>query len=437
MATFLNRSRPPVFCPGCTHDIVVKALDSCLASLQLSGQEVAIVTDIGCSGLFDTFFSTHAVHGLHGRALTYSTGLKLSRPELTVITIMGDGGLGIGGAHVLAACRRNLNLNLLILNNFNYGMTGGQFSCTTPSHAHTASGFLNLLEAPLDICTVAAAAGATWVGRASGLDGELSGRIREAIGHNGFSVLDILEICPGRYTKSNSITPGKLAVAATENGPGGEILSNRREEYGEHYRRLAQPDIAGPPPAKPLVRAEGNGHGVAGERNEILILGAAGQFVNTAGELLCYGAMNDGLHTTLKSDYPITVLRGHSICEVIIDPEPVTYTGLITPSFVLCLAQEGVSKRKEIFHHLTPDAVVLKNRTIDVPPTQATIYEIDFSALKISRGEAAICSLAFLAGKNLLLTREALESALHQRFPAKLLEKALQAIAKVLPAGDD
>jgi 2-oxoglutarate ferredoxin oxidoreductase subunit beta len=98
----------------------------------LSRQQVVIVSDIGCSGLFDTFFNTHAFHGLHGRALTYATGLKMARPDLKVVVTMGDGGLGIGGAHLLSTCRRNIDLTLLVLNNFNYGMTGGQCSSTTP-----------------------------------------------------------------------------------------------------------------------------------------------------------------------------------------------------------------------------------------------------------------------------------------------------------------
>ena len=97
-----------------------------------SGKDVVIVSDIGCSGLFDTFFNTHAFHGLHGRALTYATGIKMARPDLKVVVTMGDGGLGIGGAHVLSTCRRNIDLTLLVLNNFNYGMTGGQCSSTIP-----------------------------------------------------------------------------------------------------------------------------------------------------------------------------------------------------------------------------------------------------------------------------------------------------------------
>ncbi len=169
MASLLNPSRPPAFCPGCSHEQSLHALDRALLDLGLHAHEIAMVSDIGCSGLFDTFFKTHALHGLHGRALTYAAGIKLARPELAVVVTMGDGGVGIGGAHFLAACRRNLNLTLLVLNNFNFGMTGGQFSCTTPSQASVASGFLNTLESPMDICRVAAAAGAPFVARCLGL----------------------------------------------------------------------------------------------------------------------------------------------------------------------------------------------------------------------------------------------------------------------------
>ena len=113
MPSLLNKKRPPAFCPGCSHEIVTRVLDKALQKMNLNGNQVVIVSDIGCSGLFDTFFSTHAFHGLHGRALTYATGIKLARPDLRVIVTMGDGGLGIGGAHLLSTCRRNIDITLL------------------------------------------------------------------------------------------------------------------------------------------------------------------------------------------------------------------------------------------------------------------------------------------------------------------------------------
>ncbi|MCP3952061.1 MAG: 2-oxoglutarate synthase, partial [Desulfobacterales bacterium] len=191
MDSLLNKSRPPVFCPGCSHDTVTKSLDRALVNMGLQNEQIVVVSDIGCSGLFDTFFNTHAMHGLHGRALTYATGLKMARPELQVIVTMGDGGLGIGGAHLLSACRRNLDITLLILNNFNFGMTGGQFSATTPNDAAVGSGFLNQLDMPMDACAVVAAAGAPHVTRCSCYSKDLSATIEKAIRFKGFAFIDM------------------------------------------------------------------------------------------------------------------------------------------------------------------------------------------------------------------------------------------------------
>ena len=211
MDSLLNSSRPLVFCPGCAHERVVQALDKTFQNMGLNGNQIVIVTDIGCSGLFDTFFNTHAFHGLHGRALTYATGIKMARPELEVVVTMGDGGLGIGGAHVLSTCRRNIDITLLVLNNFNYGMTGGQCSATTPPDAVVGSGFLNQLEEPIDICKVAGAAGAGYLSRQSTYDSDLPEQIEKAIRYDGFSLIDIWGVCPGRYTKRNRLTPKAIS----------------------------------------------------------------------------------------------------------------------------------------------------------------------------------------------------------------------------------
>ena len=240
MPSLLNSSRPPVFCPGCSHERITRALDKAFQNMNLDGEQIVIVTDIGCSGLFDTFFLTHAFHGLHGRALTYAAGIKLAQPKLNVVVTMGDGGLGIGGAHILSACRRNLDLTLLVLNNFNFGMTGGQFSATTPKEARVGSGFLNQLEAPMDVCHLAISAGAAYVARCSGYAENLSEEIEAAIRFNGFSLIDIWGVCPGRYTKQNRLTPKMITDALSRlpsiNGP---IAENSRTEYNEHYKKLS------------------------------------------------------------------------------------------------------------------------------------------------------------------------------------------------------
>jgi len=431
--TLLNRSRPPVFCPGCAHERVVHALDQALTDLGRAGHEVAIVSDIGCSGLFDTFFNTHALHGLHGRALTYATGLKLARPELTVVVTMGDGGLGIGGAHVLSACRRNLDLTLLVLNNFNYGMTGGQCSATTPTEARVGSGFLNRLEKPLDIGQVAGAAGAGWVERVSTYDKGLTARMQAAISFAGFALLDIWGICPGRYTKANKITPQSIAAELAEM-PALERFpaQNARPEYGRAYRAEA---AALPPPAPPAAivaqhRAPGQG------RREMVLLGSAGQRILTAGEILCLAGAAAGLHATQKNDYPITVMRGHSVSEIILAETPIGFTGIEAPTVVLALAAEGVTRRKGLFATLPADTLVVKARDVDLPSGVYRVAEIDFGAHKVKSVDRAMAALAWLAARGIVLNRGMLEAALALRFSGGLRDTLTSQVAAVAAWAD-
>jgi 2-oxoglutarate ferredoxin oxidoreductase subunit beta len=428
MTTLLNTGRPPVFCPGCSHEKVVHGLDQALQTLQLTGEDVAIVSDIGCSGLFDTFFNTHAFHGLHGRALTYATGLKMARPELTVIVIMGDGGLGIGGAHVLSSCRRNMDVTLLVLNNFNYGMTGGQCSATTPMEANTSSDFLNQLEKPLDICRVADAAGAPYVGRVMASNKDISDQITTAISYPGFSLMDIWGICPGRYLKRNRITLTQLEEEMDRITPSqGAITANEREEYVAHYRRLAA--AKEPLGEIPRVAVVGDAP-LVDQRCEVLILGAAGQYINTAGEILCLAGMSGGLHVTQKNDYPITVLRGHSVCEVVLDRNPVGYTGISKPSVILCLAPEGIAKRKDIFRLLGPETLVIKGSELALPETKAEVIDIDFAGLKIKPSQRVLAALAVLTGVGTLLTKEMLLAGINHRYHGKMAEQAMEVVVK-------
>jgi Pyruvate/2-oxoacid:ferredoxin oxidoreductase gamma subunit len=394
----------------------------------LAGHQIAMVSDIGCSGLFDTFFNTHALHGLHGRALTYAAGLKLGRPDLNVVVTMGDGGQGIGGAHLLAACRRNLNLTLLVLNNFNFGMTGGQFSATTPPEAQVGSGFLNLLERPLDICQTAQAAGAAYVARCSAYRKDLAAEIQRAIEFEGFAVLDIWGVCPGRYTKRNQLTP-KLIEASLAKLPAteGPVAENVRKEYGRHYRELTAARI---PAAEPL-KIEAIYDPPQSERREVVLLGSAGQRIITAGEILCLAGLTAGLNTTQKNEYNITVLRGLSISELILSPHEIDYTGIKRASVVVALAQEGVDRRKDMFRHLDSDTLVLQADGVELPACSARIHPMDFKSRKIKKPDWALASLGVLAGFGKIISSEMLAAALEIRFKGSTLDTALELVKKV------
>ncbi|OQX21719.1 MAG: 2-oxoglutarate synthase [Desulfobacteraceae bacterium IS3] len=422
MNSLLNTARPPVFCPGCSHERITYALDKAFQHIGLSGNQIAIVSDIGCSGLFDTFFNTHALHGLHGRALTYAVGLKLARPELTVIVTMGDGGLGIGGAHLLSACRRNLDITLLILNNFNFGMTGGQFSVTTPQNATVGSGFLNQLEMPMDVCAVAVSAGAAFVRRCSSYAKNLAEDIENAICFKGFSILDIHGICTGRYTKANKLTPKMIEENLAESEPcKGVVEKNLRKEYGGHYRELA----AGLQPLSPPLNIEARFAPLETARQEIVILGNAGQRVMTAGEILCLAGMSAGLQVSQKNDYDITVLRGPAISEVIFSHQEIGYTGIENPSVVLAISQEGVNRRKAMFAALDESAIVILAGGVDIPPCNANIYPADFG---INSQDFALAALTMLAKLKKAVHTDMLDAGLRLRFKPPVLDAALNII---------
>ncbi|WP_299979220.1 thiamine pyrophosphate-dependent enzyme [Desulfobacula sp.] len=428
MNSYLNKTRPPVYCPGCTHEKITKGLDKAILKLNLPADKTVIVTDIGCSGLFDTFFNVHALHGIHGRALTYASGLKLANPELNVIVTMGDGGLGIGGAHVLASCRKNLDLTLIILNNFNFGMTGGQYSATTPTDAMVGSGFLNHAEIPLDICAIAQSAGATYIDRCSGHDESLPGKIAAAIEHKGFSIIETLGMCTGRYTKKNQLTPKLLDQMITDlPARDGIIEKNQRPEYGERYRALAKEKNTFPEAVTIEKQIDLKDY----QQQEVVILGSAGMRIVTAGDIVCYAGLCAGMNVSMKNDYNITVLRGQSVSEILISPEKIGYPGIESPSVVLALSDEGVQRRKKIFATLKPDTFVLKERTVTIPETNANVVEIDFRKFKIKKQDWALASLGVMAKKEKAINKKMLKYALKSRFTEKVYLIAMETIEKM------
>ena len=133
------------------------------------------------------------------------------------------------------------------------------------------------------------------------------------------------------------------------------------------------------------------------DRQEIVLLGSAGQRVITAGELLCLAGAAAGCHATQKNDYPITVMRGHSVSEIILSETPIDYTGIEHPSVVLALAPEGVNRRRALFAQMSPQTLVIKAADVTLPPNPATVIEVDFKGKKIKTPDWALASLGVLA----------------------------------------
>ncbi|MEJ2719086.1 MAG: thiamine pyrophosphate-dependent enzyme [Deltaproteobacteria bacterium] len=198
---------PHVWCPGCGLGIALGSLVRALAGSGLSKNEVVLVSGIGCSGRMPVYVDVGSVHTTHGRALTFATGMKLSKPELTIITIMGDGdAIGIGGNHLIHAARRNLSITALIINNQTYGMTGGQLSPTTPFGARASTARYGHIEPSFDISALCVAAGAAFVARGTVYHvRELDKILLHAIPRGGFSVVEILSPCHTNFGRQNRL----------------------------------------------------------------------------------------------------------------------------------------------------------------------------------------------------------------------------------------
>jgi 2-oxoglutarate ferredoxin oxidoreductase subunit beta len=206
MAAYLReRFMPHIWCPGCGHGTIMNNLIRAIESLGIRKNEIVMVTGIGCSSRISGYLDFHTLHTLHGRALAFATGVKLSRPELTLIVPMGDGdALAIGGNHFIHAARRNIDITAVIMNNSVYGMTGGQFSPLSGyGKLATTAPYGNIYES-FDIVELAKGAGASFVARTTTYHvASMKEVLEKAIKHKGFSVVEILTQCPTYFGRKN------------------------------------------------------------------------------------------------------------------------------------------------------------------------------------------------------------------------------------------
>ena len=202
-----ERFFPHLWCAGCGHGMVLNALVRAIEKLGMSRNEIVMVSGIGCSSRITGYVDFHTLHTIHGRALAFATGVKISRPELNLIVPMGDGdALAIGGNHFTHAARRNIDITAIVMNNRIYGMTGGQFSpLSGPDISATTAPYLSI-DPSFDVVELSKAAGATFVARSTTYHvHQMSDIIRQAIVHEGFSVVEIMSQCPTYFGRKNKL----------------------------------------------------------------------------------------------------------------------------------------------------------------------------------------------------------------------------------------
>ncbi|MDD2573335.1 MAG: thiamine pyrophosphate-dependent enzyme [Bacillota bacterium] len=259
---YLLKDKLPLFwCGGCGNGNVLGSILRAFANLKFKRQKTVVVTGIGCWGKADDYINTNTFHGTHGRALAFATGIKLANPDLNVIALMGDGdGATIGGNHLIHAARRNVDITAVLVNNFNYGMTGGQYSGTTPEHSFTSTSRYGHIEEGFDLCKLAAAAGAPFVARGTvyGIT-QLDKLVEQALCKKGFSFVEVITPCPTHFGRLNGLKTASLMLnwikenSVTKNQAekmsDGEIRGKfvtgvfvdvDKEDYSTRYKKLQQ-----------------------------------------------------------------------------------------------------------------------------------------------------------------------------------------------------
>jgi 2-oxoglutarate/2-oxoacid ferredoxin oxidoreductase subunit beta len=196
---------PNVWCPGCGIGIAMGAMIRAIDSLNLDKDNVAVVSGIGCTARIPVYLDFNTLHTTHGRPLAFATGVKLSNPKLKVIVVSGDGDLlAIGGNHFIHAARRNMDITCILVNNYIYGMTGGQYSPATPLGKLASTAPYGMIEQSFDVAELAKAAGATFVARGTVYHAsQLSRLMAQAIERPGFSVVEVMSNCHTQYGRMN------------------------------------------------------------------------------------------------------------------------------------------------------------------------------------------------------------------------------------------
>jgi Pyruvate/2-oxoacid:ferredoxin oxidoreductase gamma subunit len=369
--------------------------------------------------LGDQYFAVNAFHGLHGRSLAYATGIKLADPALKVFVLIGDGGTGIGGAHLLNAARRSVGMTVLVMNNFNFGMTGGEHSVTTPPGGVTVTTRKGNLERPLDICNTVAVNGAGYVWRGTAFDRELPEVIVEASQSESFALLDIWELCTAYYVPNNDFSRKALFEMRERLGMAAGLL--HREERPEYARAVwtANESVRGKPvlPPNPLPTLFSSS---LDREIRLVIAGSAGGKVRSAARVVGEAAILSGLWAAQQDDYPVTVQTGHSISELIFSPKPILFTGVTRPDALVLATEDGRKASARYLSALTPDSYLFTTPEFANLETSARKVVLDFDALGIKGSKknlAWLMSVAALAHLGLFPLEACEEAARRSQRP--------------------
>ncbi|MEA1891917.1 MAG: 2-oxoglutarate ferredoxin oxidoreductase subunit beta [Campylobacterota bacterium] len=218
---------PTLWCWGCGDGVILKAFVRAIEKMGISQDDVCVVSGIGCSGRFSSYVDFNTIHTTHGRTVAYATGVKLVRPDKLVVCVAGDGdALAIGGNHTIHGCRRNIDMTMIVINNFIYGLTNSQTSPTTPQGMWTVTQKIGNIDPTFDTCDLAIASGASFVARETMIEPKkLEKMLIKAMEHKGFSMMEVLSNCHINLGRKNKM------VSAMENLEWIDSISMPKKKY--------------------------------------------------------------------------------------------------------------------------------------------------------------------------------------------------------------
>lgn len=406
------------YCRGCGHAPVVRQLSRALARLQLPPRSVALTTDIGCVGLADSLFPfLHTVHTTHGRSTAFATGMALAEvvlepSGLKPVVMIGDGGAMIGLLHLVHAAQLNVDVTVLLHNNFLFGMTGGQHSALTPLSFTTATTPGGNWTPPLDLVALLRAAHAGFLARQFATDTTLDAVIAEAIAYPGFALVEILELCTAYGTRWNQLTGSALKEIVARQGYqiGRLDAETARPTLRELYRRErpSRPARAAAPTADQPTALS-----TLAQEVRLVVAGSAGERVQSAAALFCRAALGAGLYTTQKNDNPVTQGTGFSLAEICLSPHPIEYTGMENPDVVIIASADGLKELQAngTLARCRPETLLLMDAELAPPAVQGRVLRLALRRAA-SPQRAALAGLAAWLALSSVLPPTAWEGAL-------------------------
>ena len=465
---------PHIWCQGCG---LGTALTTFIGALQWLEKrrgwnldKVAVVSGIGCTGRIAGYVRLDSFHTTHGRALPFATGLKLANPELKVVVLSGDGDIsGIGGNHFIHAARRNLEITVVCVNNFNYGMTGGQVGPTTPHDARAVTSQYGNFEYPFNLPYLAAASGASFVARWTVLHArQLEWTLREALVHPGFSFVEVIAPCSTAYARWNQegrgLDPEKLSrrglelmkhyqkVGVTAHGTHPKDAHVKVNEKGEITEIIEGKFLDDP---KPDLKAAMERQGTQADkiwlaektslderpqlprqesrvpRTEVQLGGFGGQGIISAGRIIGQAAaIYDKLEACFTQSYGPEARGGAAGSQVIVSSDPIHHPHLIQPSSMIIMSQGAYARYVST---LAPGGVLLIDEgMVELSAnhrTDITTYPILATQIAEQAGSSRAANTVMLGlwtGVVGAVSYAAMRQAVAESVPPKLVEMNLK-----------